>query len=205
MTSSQPAKGHNRPKPTPELIREAFAKYTEHRTAIARLTARCGADMERFKEQGVNIKNVRKAWAEANKTEQEAWGDHAEFTQYLVAAGVMPQPDDEWFQTATQGTFQFSAGVTEKLAQANAERQGYKAGTKGHSVASNPYQSTPGSIEFVAWNSGWKDGAADRKARKPEVTEASDHRQRREPPSATAEETRDAVAAEIAATSESVP
>ena len=183
--ASSPPAGDNKVA-TPALIAEAVAQYLEDRAVIARAAAHCGANLARYEAQGVDPAIVKLTAAAMKLSQKEAAERHLRQTEYLVAAGAVLPDDLDWSEE--QGAFAFKpAGgeVADKVAEQRAKAQGYKAGRKGHSLESNPYQHRPGSPEFVGWRDGLTEGLEDRKARKPDAdhtVHASTARERREPP-----------------------
>lgn len=179
-----------KPKPdmsnvTPALMAEALATYMADRADIARLTARCGANLARYEAQGVDPGLVKATAALARYTQAEVAERKKREALFAVAVGVVRAEDLDW--SGDQGAFAFATATgdaADRLAGQRALDQGYKAGKKGYSLDSNPYNDRPGSPEFVGWRDGWQDGHEDRLLRNPDAdrtTHASARRSRKEP------------------------
>jgi len=155
---------------TPALIAEATAQYIEDRGIIARATARCGANLKRFEAQGIDAEWIKENAKFMKFTQAEAAQRSATSLRYKVAAGIIRLADVTWATEATQAGFEFAPAAgeaDEKVRAARAAAEGYKAGCRGHSLDSSPYNGTPGSVEFVSWRDGHGEGMEIRKLTKP--------------------------------------
>ena len=144
------------------LIAEALTELMNYDTQMASIAGRKGAAISRYEAQGVDRELLAGLNKLARKDPDEALAYIHGLTQYATAAEVIPPPaDDTWTMSVKQADLDFTAAsgeVAERLRMARAQKQGFSAGKRGFNTASNPYQSNPGSPEFVGWLEGHAEG-----------------------------------------------
>jgi ribosome modulation factor/uncharacterized protein (UPF0335 family) len=168
-----------KPVPTPAIIASALTEITDIETEMAALSGKKGGIFNRYEKQGVDRKILRALVRLANLgSADEAAAYIQSLTQYAVATEVIRIADPAWTAGVQQAEMFGAADgdAAEELRRARAHKQGFIAGKKGHDIQSSPYQSKPGSIEFVGWRDGHVEGLAVRSILKPgseNVREAS--------------------------------
>ena len=199
-----PGKGDNsktKPVATANVIAQALAEVTSISVEIASLSGRKVAAIKRWEDQGVDRELLAALAKLSAKDPAGASAYIAGLTKYAAAADIIVVASHEWTTSVQQAElFAADGDAADELKRARAHKQGFQAGKKGHDIQSSPYQSQPGSIEFVGWRDGHGEGKALRTVLKPgseNIKEASTSKVRRDPPKPANDVDPETLAAEI--------
>jgi hypothetical protein len=154
----------------PAVIQACLAEYTTLDTEIKRLAQRQAAMFRRYEGQGVVVKSLKNAHRMSKLDKAAAAAQAKTDVRYLVITGVLKPADSDWVRQVSQSDM-FAADEepdtvgkpSPDLARARAHSDGYNSGRHGGEAINNPFQA--GQAEFVAWEQGRTDGAADRALR----------------------------------------
>jgi hypothetical protein len=150
----------------PSVIQACLAEYTQVDTEMKRLAQRQAALLKRYENQGVNVRSIKTAHRAGKLDGAAARAQAQSDMRYLIITGILKPADDDWVQTVSQsslfeGSDASQVGVVAPgLANARAHADGYNSGKSGGLPGDNHF--TPGTSEYVQWEAGRKEGAADR-------------------------------------------
>jgi hypothetical protein len=154
----------------PAIVQACLAEYSDIDTQMKRLAQKQAAMFSRYEGQGVNRKSIKNTIKMSRQDRAAAAAQAKTDLRYYMIAGILKPADDEWVQSVSQSSiFEDTEDPHEigkpspDLARARAHADGYNSGRHGGEAINNPFHA--GSQEFVAWEKGRTDGAADRKLR----------------------------------------
>lgn len=107
---------------------------------------------------GIDKKQLKRAYAESQKTADEREIDDGKFRQYMDWLGKPVGTQAEMFRGDPEAAQAPSPEASDKHDASQAHYAGHDAGRAGANIDSNPHQ--PGTEAFAEWRGGWGEGQA---------------------------------------------
>ena len=157
--SVQPNTGYN--GPSSATVAQALAGWIALESEQARIGQQKSTLVKNFEKAGGDGDDLRYLARMHKLDPAEARAKIERRYRYCAFVGIVQPDHQRTLADILDESTQVRGEAADQLVGARAYSDGHNTARQGGAISDSPYQSRPGSIEFVQWRNGWDDGHED--------------------------------------------